>query len=67
MLGELVERYGVTAFHAIAKRNNLRSIRLLERLGFAPASPGRDTRVEIEPDEILMVRGAEGLRNLTVL
>lgn len=67
MLGELVERYRITTFHAVAKRENLRSIRLLERLGFTPASPERDTLDEIEPGEILMVRGAEGLRALPAL
>ena len=62
MLGELVERYRITAFVAVAKRENLRSIRLLERLGFAPATPERDTMGEIEPGEILMVRRVGGPR-----
>ena len=61
MLDELVERYGVTTFDAVAKRENVRSIRLLERLGFTTATE-RDTMGEIEPGEILMVRGVERLR-----
>ncbi len=59
MLGELVERYGVTTFTAVAKRENFRSIRLLDRLGFVPADPGQRAIDAIEPDEILMVRKAE--------
>jgi RimJ/RimL family protein N-acetyltransferase len=56
MLVELVARYRVTAFVAVAKRENFRSLRLLERLGFAPADPDRHARSELEPDEILLVR-----------
>jgi RimJ/RimL family protein N-acetyltransferase len=56
MLGELVERYRVTKFSAVAKRENSRSIRLLTRLGFAPADSRRSAMGEIEPGEILMVR-----------
>jgi len=52
MLAELAERYGVVTVCATFKRRNLRSARLLERLGFAPASPGAD----MQADELLMMR-----------
>ena len=51
MIAELAERYGVVTVYAIFKRRNVRSARLLERLGFSPA-PG----VELEADELLMLR-----------
>jgi [ribosomal protein S5]-alanine N-acetyltransferase len=53
MLAELVARYGVRAVSAVLKRENRRSLRLLERLGFlvAPAE-GQ----QIAPDEVLMQR-----------
>ena len=56
MLGELVARYRITTFVAVAKQENFRSIRLLKRLGFTPADSERHTMSEIEPDEILVVR-----------
>ena len=55
MIAELAERYGVRTVHAVFKRRNVRSARLLERLGFAPALP-EWSGVELEPDELLMVR-----------
>lgn len=51
MISELVERYRVRRLSAVLKHENLRSLRLLERLGFslAPAEqhvlPGRARRV----------------------
>jgi RimJ/RimL family protein N-acetyltransferase len=54
MLAELGERYGVRKAHAVFKRNNVRSSRLLERLGFTLALP--DGEIPAEPDELLMVR-----------
>jgi RimJ/RimL family protein N-acetyltransferase len=52
MLAELAERYAVHDAHAVFKRNNVRSRRLLERLGFAPALPEGD----VGSDELLMAR-----------
>jgi len=52
MLGELVASYEVRNAHAVFKRDNLRSLRLLERLGFAPAAP----EAYVGPDELLMTR-----------
>jgi len=56
MLGELGEHYGVTDLSAVLKRDNLRSTRLLERLGFALASAETSALRDIEPDEMLMLR-----------
>ena len=56
MMVELFERYHVRAFSAVLKRQNLRSVRLLERIGFSPASPEMHVEREVEPGEILMLR-----------
>jgi RimJ/RimL family protein N-acetyltransferase len=56
MIRELVESYGVRRLSAVLKRTNLRSLALLERLAFSPASPETATERRIEPDEILMLR-----------
>jgi [ribosomal protein S5]-alanine N-acetyltransferase len=54
MLSELADHYGVCSFFAVLKRENLRSIRLLERLCFSLASPGQHVMYQVEPGEILM-------------
>lgn len=54
MLDELLLRFGVTRFSAVLKRDNTRSVRLLERLGFVLDADGGD----ILTDEIRMQRGA---------
>jgi RimJ/RimL family protein N-acetyltransferase len=59
MVGELRERYQVRSLSAVFKRDNQRSRRLLERLGFLLASPEEHARRELEPGELLMVRGIE--------
>jgi len=43
----------------VLKRENLRSMRLLERLGFSPASPEQHVKDRVEPDELLMLREIE--------
>jgi [ribosomal protein S5]-alanine N-acetyltransferase len=53
MIAELVERYEVRHLSAVLKRENLRSLRLLERLGFTLSSDYEHKR---EPDELLMLR-----------
>ena len=58
MMNELAGQYGVTFFTAVAKRENFRSTRLLERLGFATADERLLAKLQIEPDEVLMCRGA---------
>lgn len=54
MIRELAHHYGVTRFVAIAKQVNVRSARLLERLGFAPASLQTCAEWGCGPDEIVM-------------
>lgn len=44
---------------ALHKRENLRSAHLLGRLGFSLASPEQRVTRGVEPDEVLMHRGAE--------
>lgn len=58
MIEELARGYGVRRLGAVLKASNGRSRRLLERLGFAPASPGLREELQVEPDELLMVREA---------
>jgi RimJ/RimL family protein N-acetyltransferase len=55
MIAELAEHYGVVTVYAIFKRRNMRSARLLERLGFAPTT-AQALGVELERDELLMLR-----------
>ena len=50
MMAELAGRHGVRSFTAVLKRGNLRSLRLLERLGFEHASHA------VQPDELFMRR-----------
>ncbi len=54
MVAELAERYGVHLLIAVLKENNLRSRRLLERLGFKLAQA--DASTQLEPGEIFMQR-----------
>jgi len=56
MISELVQRYQVHQLTAVFKRKNLRSMRLLERLGFSPASPEQHVKHHVEPGERLMQR-----------
>jgi RimJ/RimL family protein N-acetyltransferase len=60
MLPELTASYGVRDFHAILKRENLPSRRLLERLGFAVGSVDAHREHEVPRDEMLMQRIAGG-------
>ncbi len=57
MLDELVAYYGAAGFAAVLKRDNLRSVRLLDRLGFA-ASADSASLHNLLPDEMLMRRPA---------
>jgi ribosomal-protein-alanine N-acetyltransferase len=54
MIGALVERYQVRTFSAVFKRENHRSRRLLEGLGFKLASPEEHSNRQLEPGEQLM-------------
>ena len=53
---ELVQRYQLRQLTAVFKRKNLRSMRLLERLGFSPASLEQHMKHHVEPGERLMQR-----------
>lgn len=54
MISELVEHYQVRSLFAILKRDNLRSVRLLGRLGFSPASPEQHAERQPGLGELLM-------------
>lgn len=56
MIVELVKHYGVRDLFAVLKRRNSRSLRLLERLGFSPASSEQHATHRVDPDEVLMCR-----------
>jgi RimJ/RimL family protein N-acetyltransferase len=59
MLDELRSSYSVHQFVAVLKGANYRSVGLLRRLGFQPASPQQVVDFGAEPDEVVMVRPAE--------
>ncbi len=54
MIEELVKSYKVHALVAVFKQENHRSLRLLERLGFEPASPAEHVKNQVEAGERLM-------------
>lgn len=56
MICELIEHYRITTLFAVAKRGNFRSLRMLERLGFATGGPDLRTARGALPDETLMFR-----------
>ena len=56
MLAELAARYGVRSATAVLKTANVRSLRLLQRLQFAPASAALRERLELDADETAMQR-----------
>ena len=58
MIKELVETYGVLRLSAVLRRENKRSLRFLERLGFVPASVEEHAQHGVERGEILMHRDA---------
>jgi RimJ/RimL family protein N-acetyltransferase len=59
MICELVEHYEVRSLYAVLKRENLRSMRLLERLGFSVAAPEQQLTHQVEPGEVLMRRESQ--------
>jgi ribosomal-protein-alanine N-acetyltransferase len=61
MLQELHARYEVTDFIAVLKAANYRSKGLLEKLGFAAASPEQQALYRDEPDELVMLQSARGV------
>lgn len=56
MIAELAEHYGVRRLTAVLKRENARSRRLLERLGFCEAPPDARVKQTLEPGETMMWR-----------
>jgi ribosomal-protein-alanine N-acetyltransferase len=58
MLDELRSRYSVHEFVAVLKGVNYRSLGLLHKLGFRPASPRQVVDFGAEPDEVIMVKSA---------
>lgn len=58
MIDELIASYGVRRLNAIAVRRNHRSLRLLERLGFAVATPDEHAAYNVDPSEVLLSCGA---------
>ena len=54
MMNEVAQAYGACDFAAIFKRRNVRSRRLLERLGFAESSSAVSGLFDVEPDEVVM-------------
>ena len=56
MIVELNGHYDVNRLSAVLKRQNFRSQRLLERLGFGLATPKELARRSVEADEMLMLR-----------
>jgi RimJ/RimL family protein N-acetyltransferase len=55
MLAQLRTQYRVDSFSAVLRQPNLRSLRLLQRLGFAPANAQALAAHEIEADERVML------------
>lgn len=60
MIRELVLRYQVTGLSATLKKTNRRSLSLLERIGFTLAPEHGCDSVQVEADELLMLREAGG-------
>jgi [ribosomal protein S5]-alanine N-acetyltransferase len=57
VIAELVQQHRVRSLGAVLKRDNQRSLRLLQRLGFSLASPDDHEKLGVEPGELLMQRG----------
>lgn len=56
MIRELVLHHGVRSLSAVLKRENVRSMHLLHRLGFESATTAQCAESGIEEDEYLMLR-----------
>lgn len=54
MMAHLTEYDQINDYFAILKRDNMRSYRLLERLGFVLASVDQRSEYGLESDELLM-------------
>ena len=58
MLDELASAYAVHTFVAVLKARNFRSMGLLTRLAFEPATPEQAALYEFEPDEVVLLKYA---------
>ena len=58
MIAELHAHYGVRTLTAVLKGSNARSLRLLVRLGFAPAPDAWRADHGVLPDELILTRAA---------
>jgi RimJ/RimL family protein N-acetyltransferase len=58
MISELVARHSVVRLFALLKRDNARSLRLLERRGFRPATAAERLAQDVAADELMMLRDA---------
>ena len=56
MIAELAGHYGVRDIFAVLKARNMRSVHLLERLGFAAVPPERLDGQQVQSDELLFSR-----------
>jgi [ribosomal protein S5]-alanine N-acetyltransferase len=56
VLEELVQSYGVHTIVAVLKAVNSRSMRMLRRIGFDPATPSEAAAYEAQPDEVVMIK-----------
>jgi RimJ/RimL family protein N-acetyltransferase/N-acetylglutamate synthase-like GNAT family acetyltransferase len=64
MISELERNHEVRTLSVVLKRSNARSLKLLESLDFTPPPPGLYEPLEVEPDELLMVRDLRALDEL---
>ena len=63
MLVELRVNYAVNLYVAVLKSRNYRSVALLRKLGFEPASTEQCSVFGAEADELVMVKPVAGIAN----
>ena len=59
MLTELRLAYAVRRYVAVLKARNYRSLALLRKLGFVPATEEQAMELHVEPDEVAMIKRAD--------
>lgn len=62
VIAHLGAHYPVQIVSAVLKKENQRSMRLLQRLGFSLASPVQHEELEVERNEFLMLRSPRGAK-----
>ena len=60
VIAHLGEHYPIQSLSAVLKKENYRSMRLLQRLSFTLATPLQHVELEVERDEFLMLRSPRG-------